>query len=777
MHRLLLVIFTLTILQLSAVKAQDKHTVSGTVTDEATGETLIGATVFVEGQQKGTATNIYGFYSLTLPEGSYKLKVSFIGYEALIQDVDLTQDRRLDVKLTPAGIQVGEAVVEAENPAKQNVESVQMSAVNMQMDQIKKIPAFMGEVDVIKAIQLLPGVMAAGEGSSGFFVRGGAVDQNLILLDESPVYNASHLLGFFSVFNSDAIKDVQLYKGGIPARYGGRLASVLDIRMKEGNNQTWGAEGGIGTIASRLTIQGPIKKDKGSILLAGRRTYADLFLLASREEALRNTSLYFYDTNLKANYQLGDNDRLYLSGYFGRDVFGFSDLFRIAWGNTTGTLRWNHLYNSKLFSNLTVTYSDYDYSLEQVDEQFGFLWESNITDLTVKLDYNYFINPNNTLQFGVMGTYREMMPGFARGTGDQSILNSVRVPDNNSLEYGIYISNEQSITDALTAVYGVRYSLFQNIGAGTVYNFGADFGVTDSSVYDAGEVFNTYGGFEPRIGLNYRIDERSSIKASYNRTMQYLQLASNSTSASPLDVWFSASPNVEPQIADQVAIGYFRNLFDDQIEASVEFYYKDMQNTIDFANHADLLLNPYIEGELRFGDARAYGAEFMLRKQSGKFTGILSYTLSRSERNIPDIEEGWYPSNFDRTHDISAVLAYDLNKQWSFGLNWVYQTGNAVTLPTGRFEYMGMVVPVYSERNGERMPAYHRLDLSATLRPKKNDNRDWYGEWVFSVYNAYNRHNPYVITFRQDAVDPNTTYAEQTYLLPIIPAVTYNFKF
>lgn len=776
MYKLILASFFLVVLSAFSSQAQDKLSISGNITDAATGEELIGATLFIPEIDRGTATNVYGFYSVTLPPGDYTLKVSYIGYEQLVKNISLTADLRLDLQLNTGGVMVGEAVIEAEREATKNIESTEMSTVNMQMDAIKKIPAFMGEVDVIKAIQLLPGVQAAGEGSSGFYVRGGAVDQNLILLDESPVYNASHLLGFFSVFNSDAIKDVQLYKGGIPARYGGRLSSVLDIRMKDGNNKEWHGQGGVGTVSSRLTLEGPIKKDKGSILIAGRRTYADVFLNFSADPAARETQLYFYDINLKANYKLGEDDRVYLSGYFGRDKFGFSDVFGFGWGNMTGTARWNHIYNNKLFSNLTVTYSDYDYFLEQTDEDFGFLWESEIKDVTTKLDYNYFVSPAHTLQFGASATYRTLDPGYARGTGEASLLQGIRVPINNSVDYALYISNEHRITDQLSAIYGLRYSLFQNVGPGTVYEYDNNYNVVDSTVHGSG-AYNTYGGLEPRLGVNYKLNGKSAIKASYNRTYQYLQLATNSTSSSPLDVWFSASPNVKPQIADQYAVGYFRNFLDNSLELSVEAYYKDMQNTIDFANHAQLLLNTYLEGELRTGKSRAYGLEFMVRKQTGRLTGLVSYTLARSERNIPEIFEDWYPSNYDRTHDVSVVLSYELNEKWSFATNYVYSTGNAVTMPTGRFEYMGMVVPVYSDRNAERMPAYHRMDLSATLTPKKNAQRNWKGEWVFSVYNVYNRHNAYTINFVQDQDNPNETYAEQTYLLPIVPAVTYNFKF
>lgn len=761
----------------SLVYSQGKFTISGSITDAATGEELIGAVIYAPAISKGVSTNVYGFFSMTLPEGTYDLDFSFIGYQNVVRNVVLDKNLTLDIELQTSSVEIGAVEIESENAAEENIKSVEMSKVKMGMETIKKIPAFMGEVDVIKAIQLLPGVQTVGEGQSGFYVRGGAVDQNLILLDESPVYNASHLLGFFSVFNSDAIKDVQLYKGGIPARYGGRLSSVLDIRMKEGNSKKLALSGGVGTVSSRLTLEAPFQKGRGSFLVSGRRTYADVFLKLSSDEAINQTKLYFYDLNLKGNYRISDKDRVFLSGYFGRDVSGFGDLFRIEWGNATGTLRWNHLFNEKLFSNVTLIYSDFDYLLKQDDEQFGFEWKSNIRDLSLKADMNYFLNPNNTIRFGAIATKHKIDPGAARPTGEDALLNELVLPLNHAWEYAAYASNEHSITDQLTAIYGIRYSMFQNVGEGTHWNYDTEFNPTDSVNYGKNEVYNTYGGWEPRLGLNYRINSKSSVKASYNRTMQYLHLASNSTSSSPLDIWFSSSPNVKPQIADQVALGYFRNFKDNQIEFSAEVYYKDMQNSIDFKNHAQLLLNKHLEGELRFGDARAYGLELMVRKQSGRLTGLVSYTLSRTERNIPEIVPDWYPTKYDKTHDISAVVAYTLSDRWSFGMNYVYSTGAAVTMPTGRFEFLGEIVPVYSDRNGARMPSYHRLDLSATLQGKKNDMRRWQGEWVFSVYNAYFRKNPYTIVFRADEDNPGETYAEMTYLLPIVPSVTYNFKF
>ncbi|MFT5185078.1 MAG: hypothetical protein ACI84C_002214 [Flavobacteriales bacterium] len=756
--------------------SQEKYTLSGAVMDSSTGEELIGATIYDAASASGTNTNVYGFFSLSLPAGQYDITISYIGYNNFVQEIDLTKDVKLDFELIPSSIEIGTAVIEGTNDAVENVEGVEMSKVKMSMDAIKKIPAFMGEVDVIKAIQMLPGVQTVGEGNSGFYVRGGAVDQNLILLDESAVYNASHLLGFFSVFNPDAIKDVQLYKGGIPARYGGRLSSVLDIRMREGNNKTYCAEGGLGTVSSRLTLTGPIVKDKGAFLISGRRTYADVFLKLSKEPGIKDTKLYFYDLNAKANYKLGENDRLFLSGYFGRDVSGFNDLFRIEWGNATGTARWNHIFGNKLFSNLTFVYSKFDYVLAQENDDIGFRWDSDIEDISLKYDFTYYLNPNNTLEFGIMGTKRQVDPGFARSTGETVVFNALKIPESNALETGIYVSNEQSITDALTAVYGVRFSTFSNMGAGTQWNYDTDFNPTDSVNYESWDIYNTFTNWEPRVGLNLRVGKGKSVKASYNRTAQYIQLASNSTASSPLDIWFPASPNVKPQQADQVAVGYFQNFFENTLEGSLEFYYKKMNNAIDFKNHAELLLNKHIEGELRFGDARSYGMEFMLRKQEGRLTGLVSYTLARTERRIPDVQEAWYPTKYDKTHDISALLSFAITDRLTVGANWVYSTGAAVTMPTGRFEYMGELVPVYSERNAQRMPAYHRGDISISWTSKKSATRKWEGEWVLSVYNVYYRKNPYSINFIQDENDPNKAYAEMTYLLPILPAITYNFK-
>lgn len=756
--------------------AQKKYSVSGYIKDAGSGEELIGSQVKVEGLGKGTTANVYGFYSLTLEEGNYTFTYSFVGYESKSIQIALTEDRKVDVEIAESSQLLEDVVIlgEAEDG---NVTNVEMSVEKLQIDQIKKIPALMGEVDVIKAIQLLPGVQTVGEGGSGFFVRGGAADQNLVLLDEASVYNASHLMGFFSVFNPDVIKDLQLYKGGIPAQYGGRLSSVLDIRMKDGNSKKFSAQGGVGTISSRLTVEGPIVKDKGSFVISGRRTYADIFLKMSKKEGLKDSRLYFYDLNMKANYKLNDNNRLFLSGYFGRDVFGFSDLFRMDWGNGTGTLRWNHLFNNKLFLNTSVVVSKYNYYLGQPSGSDGFEWTSGINDYNLKFDFNYFLNPSNTLKFGLQSGLHNFDPGVAKGVGE-SILDEYRMPKSNAIDYAAYISNDHKISDRISATYGLRYSIFQNIGEGTVYSYDENYAVKDTAIYKTGEIYQTYGGFEPRLGMRFSLDDKSSIKASYNRTRQYIQLASNSTSVSPLDIWFPSSPNVKPQVADQVAAGYFRNLKNNKYETSVEVYYKQMNNTIDFKDHATLLLNPYLEGELRFGKAFAYGAEFLVKKQKGKLTGWISYTLSRVEKQIDDINFGKrYPAKYNKTHDVSFVSSYELNKRVSASLTWVYSSGSAVTMPVGRYEYQGMIIPLYSARNAEKLPAYHRLDLSVTLAGKAKEGKKHSGDWVFSVYNAYNRANAFSINFKQSKTDPTVTQAEMMYLFGIIPAITYNFKF
>ncbi|HFA50001.1 MAG TPA: TonB-dependent receptor [Bacteroidetes bacterium] len=773
-------LIVLSVFCLSFVSGQEEEfTVSGYVKDAATGEELIGASIFEPRTGAGAVTNLYGFYSLTLPAGTYRLEYAYLGYDTKSIEINLAQNTTQNVSVTESAILATdtEIVVKAEKEDR-HVESVSMSREKMSVEKIKTIPAVFGEVDIIKAIQLLPGVQSVGEGQSGFFVRGGASDQNLILLDEAPVYNASHLLGFFSVFNADAIKDVQLYKGGIPSSYGGRLSSVLDIRMKDGNKKKFSGSGGIGTISSRLTLEAPIVKDKSSFMVSGRRTYADVFIpLFVKDSVNKKNKLYFYDLNLKANYILSDKDRLFLSGYFGRDVMKFSTA-KIGWGNGTGTLRWNHVYSNKLFSNLTLLYSRFDYSLSDETDVEGFRWDSDIRDLSAKLDYNYYLNPRNSIRFGYQLTRHHMNLGHARGIGENSIFTSLKMPQVQSFEHGLYIGNEQELTDQLSAVYGIRASLFQNVGEATVYSYDEKYDFADSLVYKKGEVYNSYFNIEPRLGLRFRIAADKSVKASYNRTVQYLHQASNSQSASPLDIWITSSPNVKPQLADQVALGYFQNLQNNMFETSVEVYYKTTQNALDFKDHAQLLLNRELEGELRFGKARAYGAEFMVKKTKGKLSGWLSYTLAKSERQIKEINRGeWYSTNYDKTHDLALVLNYEMNRRNSFSFNFVYGTGAPTTFPTGRFNYNGQVLPVFSDRNAARMPDYHRMDIGYTLRSKEKAGRKLFWDLNFSVYNVYNRHNAYTITFKEDPDNRGSSIAEKTYIFPILPSVTWNFHF
>ncbi|MEO9532265.1 MAG: TonB-dependent receptor [Crocinitomicaceae bacterium] len=756
---------------------QEKHTLSGYIKAESSGEELIGASVrtMVGEEVVGCVANSYGFYSLTLPSGTYQIQFSFVGMSAINKTVDLSESMQLDIELSESKT-LKEVTVTSED-ANSNITNTSMSVEKLSITQIKKMPALMGEVDIIKAIQLLPGVATVGEGGSGFYVRGGSVDQNLILLDEANVYNASHLMGFFSVFNPDVIKEVELYKGGIPAQYGGRLSSVLDIKMKEGNMKRFAMTGGIGTISSRLSLGLPIVKDKGSILISARRTYADVFLNFAKDEDLRKAKLHFYDLNLKSNYRLNEKNRIFLSGYLGRDVFGVQNQFRIDWGNAAATARWNHVFSDKLFMNTTATFSNYDYFLGEPDGLDAYEWTSNIQDYYLKTDFSYYINPNNTLKFGGQTAFHKIDPGQATGI-NESVLDEFRVPITNGLEHAIYVSHKLKIGKRFTTLYGLRLSGFQNIGATTYYTFDDNYKVMDTVNVSKGEIYNSTFGLEPRIGMTYILNESASLKASYNRTLQYIHLASNSTASSPLDIWFPSSPNVKPQSANQVAAGYFQNFKKDQYQFSVELYYKQMNNAIDFKDHAVLVLNPLLEGELRYGRAFAYGSEFLLKKTKGNFTGWIGYTLSRTQKKIDGINNNeLYFAKYDKTHDLSIILSYDLGKAWTFSTNFVYSTGAAVTMPVGKMEYMGMTVPIYSERNGKRMPDYHRLDFAVTWRPKKQQEKKWKSEWVLSVYNTYNRANPYSINFVTDEVDPTQTKAEMLYLFGIVPSITYNFTF
>ncbi|MEI6821138.1 MAG: TonB-dependent receptor [Bacteroidota bacterium] len=757
--------------------SEKRYTISGKIKDAKTGEELIGATVFIKEIKTGIATNVYGFYSISIPAGNYTLMYSFIGYEGIEKKIELKSNISINIELTPIQHQLGEVVISAERK-NENVVRNEMSVIKMDSKTIKQIPALLGEVDIIKALELLPGIQTTSEGSSGFSVRGGASDQNLILLDEATIYSVSHFLGFFSIFNNDAIKDVTIYKGDIPMNYGGRLSSVLDVRMNDGNSKRFTATGGVGIISSRLTLEGPIKNEKTTYVISGRRTYYDLFFPLSPNADIKNDKLYFYDFNAKITHQFDEKNRLFISGYLGRDVFSNANAL-MTYGNQTFTMRWNHLFSNKLFSNFSFVQSTYNYNLGNPGATSNsFTWDAAMKDYGLKADFTYYPNPNNTIKFGASSTYHVFNPGSVSGIGSQTSFTQFLLPSDYTLEHGIYIGNDQKLNEKLSIKYGLRYSIFQNVGSATVYHFNSNFESTDSSVYSNGKIFNTYSGLEPRLGLIYKLNEFSSIKASYSRTYQYVQIAQNSTAGTPLDIWFPASPNVKPQRADQFAVGYFRNFLDDLFETSIECYYKTLNNSIDFKDNAELFLNKKLEGELRFGTARSYGLEVYIKKSLGKFYGWISYTLSRTDRTFPDINNGnTYLSYYDKPHNISVVANYEFSSRHILSANWVYYSGAPVTFPTGRAVYGNEVIPIYSDRNAYRMPDYHRLDLSFTIKGKIKPNKRFTHEWVFSVYNVYDRHNTWAINFIQDKTDPNITYAQKTYLFSIIPAVTYNFKF
>ena len=749
-------------------------TVSGNVRDYDDGEDLIGVSIVVtQAENVGVLTNSYGFYSISLPEGKYTLKFSYMRYAVEEIEVDLRADSKLNVALKVNVQQLQEVVVSAQS-RNVNVSSPEMSVSRISATTIKKVPVLLGEVDVIKAIQLLPGVQPTAEGSSGFSVRGGGYDQNLILLDEAPVYSPSHLMGFFSVFNNDAIKDVTLYKGDIPAAYGGRLASMMDIRSKDGNSQRFSGTGGIGLIASRLTLEGPIVKNKSSFIVSGRRTYADMFLKLSNDPSLRNTDLYFYDLNAKLNYRIDDNNRVLLSGYLGRDNLS-TDYMGMSFGNRTATLRWNHIFSPRLFSNFTLTGSAYTYALgNSTGTSVKQEWKSKMLDYGLKADFSYQPDPDNHIKFGYSATHHTLVPSESSGGG---ITKQARQAGEFALEHAVYLSNEMKAGDNLMLKYGLRYSLFQNISNGKALNYLNHYEVESVKSHTKGTVYHYQHRLEPRVGITYLFNDESSVKAAYSRTAQYIQLASNSAAGSPLDVWFQASPNVKPQLSDQFSVGYFHNFAEDAYEFSAEVYYKSLKDVIDFKDHAKLLGNNNLEQELRFGKGRAYGLELMLRKNTGKLTGWVGYTCANSRRQIDEINRGkWYRSPYDKPHSISIVAGYELTRRWSFGANWVYVSGTPVTYPTGKYMIEGSYVPYYSGRNEYRYPAYHRLDLSATVQLSKPGSK-FQSELNFSLYNAYGRKNPWTVIFRQDKEQPDLTYAEKMYLFTFIPSITWNFTF
>ena len=771
------------------VIGQEKYTLSGTVKDLSNGEDLIGLTIFVkELPGTGTVSNVYGFYSLTLPKGEYTIQYSSIGYTTKEYKINFNQNIKKNIELGSDANDLAVFEVSAEKED-QNIRSTEMSVTKIDMKEIESIPVLFGERDIMKTIQLMPGVATGGEGSAGFFVRGGSADQNLILLDEAPVYNASHLLGFFSVFNSDAIKDLKLYKGGMPAEYGGRLSAVMDIKMKDGNAKQLSVSGGLGLISSKLTIEAPIVKDKGSFIISGRRTYLEVFTPLSNNETVKKSSLYFYDLNLKANYRLGEKDRVFLSGYFGKDVLGLDERFGVNWGNSTATLRWNHLFNNKLFSNTSLIYSNYNYNINIEAAEFEIA--SKIEDLTLKEDLDFYLNDKNKIKFGGSIVHHTFAPGEFSATGELNNINELVIEKRYSLESGLYVSNQQKVTDLFSITYGVRFSNFTQVGPGEIYSFNTDGSISDTNTFTNWQKVASYNGLEPRVSAKFELNEFSSLKASYARSNQYLHLLSNSSSGSPTDTWMPSSNNIKPEVSDQVALGYFRNLKNNTYEFSVETYYKILDNAIDYKNGAEVSLNPVVEGELLYGVGRAYGLELFLKKKKGKFTGWISYTLAKSESKFEAINGGeWYSAKQDRTHDLSIVGMYALTDRLKLSSTFVYYTGNAITYPSGKYQIDNQTINLYSERNGSRMPNYHRMDIGLTWDGKKYKEiknletgemdkvkKRFTSSWNFSIYNLYARENAYSISFQENEDNPTQTEIIQTSLFKMIPSVSYNFKF
>lgn len=773
--------------------SQEKFTVSGTISDSSSNETLIGVNVYIPKLNAAVSTNEYGFYSITLPKGNYTLLISYIGYETVSEQLNLTENKKSNFSLSTSGEMLQEVIIKDGNKIT-NIRSPEMSVNRLSITSIKKMPVVLGEVDVIKSLLLLPGVTNAGEGASGFNVRGGGADQNLILLDEATIFNSSHVFGFFSVFNPDAIKDLKLYKGGIPANFGGRASSVLDIYQKDGNSKSFHANGGIGLISSRLLLEGPIVKDKGSFLIGGRSSYAHLFLKLN-EETKDNTA-YFYDLNAKLSYKLNPDNNLYFSGYFGRDVFAINDSFSNIYGNTTLNLRWNHLFSDKLFSNFSMIYSDYYYGLDL--DFIGFKWESGIKNYNIKYDFKNYISDKFKLNYGINAIYYSFNPGRISPTDSDSGINPDQLDKKYAFEPALYISAEQEISKKIAITYGLRYSMFYRLGASTLNLYENNNPVifnndqqiyekatpTGTQFYDKNKVIKSFNNLEPRLAVSYQLNDNTSVKASYNRMTQYLQLISNTSSPTPLDIWMPSDKYIEPQLADQVAIGYFKNFSNNMYSLEIETYYKKIKNRLDYIDGADLIANDAIEQVILNGRMRSYGLELMLRKNEGRLNGWISYTLSKSEQQTPGrtaeesgINNGnWYNSAYDKTHNLAVTAAYEKNEKWSFGANFALQTGQPVTYPTGQYTYLGLVIPSYGMRNENRLPTYHHLDVSATLTPKANKDRNWKGEWVFSIYNLYNRHNAASINFSQN-LDTGVNEAVKTSIFGIVPAVSYNFKF
>lgn len=772
-------------------QAQDSSTLSGTITDLETNETLIGATVYVNETASGTASNEYGFYSITLPKGKYTIRIDYIGYKSENLNVVIKDNQRLNIALPPDSEKLDDLII-TQNTKKIAIRKPEMSVNQLNANEIKKMPVVLGESDILKSLLQLPGVTNAGEGASGFNVRGGSAGQNLILLDEATVFNSSHLFGFFSVFNSDAIKDLKLYKGGIPARYGGRASSVLEIHQKNGNSNNFQATGGIGLISSRLLVEGPIVKEKASFLVAGRSSYAHLFLKLTDNKS----AAYFYDLNTKLSYKINDNNNLYLSGYFGRDVFKFDQMLNNRFGNTMINLRWNHIFNEQIFTNTSVIYSDYYYGLDL--DLVGFKWDSGIKNFNSKYDFTHFVSENIKLKYGLNAIYYNFNPGKVYPTKSDSPINSKELEQKNAFEPSLYLEAEQYLSEKISINYGLRYTSFYRLGAETINQYLYDQPVSynpDLELYQEGQIIGTkkytsgetiqdFHNFEPRLAVSFAFTPEQSIKTSYNRMVQYVHLISNTSAPTPLDIWTPSGPYLQPEIVDQFALGYFKNFNEGKYSLETEVFYKKGKNKVDYIDGAELVANDAIETTLLNGKSRAYGAEFLIRKNSGKLTGWIAYTLSKSEQKTPGrnpIEKGinngnWYRSTYDKLHDLSITASYELNDKWIFSSSLSIQSGRPITYPNAQYDYLGLRVPSFGDRNSNNLPAFHHLDISAIYNPTPSSTKRWQGEWVFGIYNLYNRKNAASISFRESEYIGQNESVKMS-IFGIVPSVTYNFKF
>ncbi len=770
-----LIFFLILLIIATNINAQSQYVLSGNISDAVSGENLPGATILIEeAPYTGVTTNAYGFYSISVPEGKYSVRFQYIGYKSITIPLEIDKNTIFDIELERAVYKLEKIDITSEK-ADRNISSLEMGRVKMTPGQIESIPVIFGERDVMKTLQLTPGVKSSGEGNAGFHVRGGGIDQNLIMIDEAPVYSASHLLGFFSVFNSDAITSASLLKGAIPPEYGGRASSVLDIQMKEGNLKQYGVAGNIGLISSNLTIEGPLQKEKSSFMISGRRTYADLFLNFSKDEDISNSGLFFYDLNVKTNYKIDNKNRLYLSGYFGRDDFRYKEEFGFDWGSITGTLRWNHIFSSRLFLNTSLILSNYSYNIG-LRRNLDIDIRSNIQDLNIKHDFSFYINPKYNIKFGTNVIYHVILPGKITVNEMTTIILPEDISKRRAIEWVAYISNNHNLSDKAKLFYGIRYSLFSNIGPGEFYEFNKSGDLINITEFTQRKFYKTQGGPEPRLAVNYLFNSQNSVKASYNRIYQFLHLLTNTTTTTPTDLWLPSSNNVKPQISDQFSLGYFKNFRQNEYESSIEIYYKNLQNQIDYKNGANLIYNSTVESELVFGRGWAYGSEFMIKKKRGRVNGWISYTWSRTMRQFDEISNGDpFPARHDRTHDLSVVAIYDLSKKLKLSATWVYYTGNAVTFPSGKYEIEDTTVGYYTERNGYRMPDYHRLDAGLVWQLKKTEKVE--SSWFFSIYNAYAHQNAYFIDFREKENFPGETEAVQISLFRAIPSISYRFRF